>query len=152
MSRLGSSSNLFGNLYRDDIDRTTSVFNQNPTGRAGQAASFVAARPESPMAAVPYSQSAPDPRTALFQEQAAGAEPYSRSNPDPRAEVSRKFGAGVAGIWYGFGAEPYSRSNPDPKTLQGQIKAAEASRNAGGSGADPADLRSEEGSQSIKKR
>lgn len=44
MSRLGSSSNLFGNLYRDDRDRTTSVFNQNPTGRAGQAASFAAAQ------------------------------------------------------------------------------------------------------------
>ena len=44
MSRLGSASNLFGNLYRDDRDRTTSVFNQNPTGRAGQAASFAAAQ------------------------------------------------------------------------------------------------------------
>lgn len=37
-------------------------------------------------------------------------------------------------------AAPYSRSNPDPRTLMFQQQAAEASRNAGGSGADPANL------------
>ena len=44
MSRLSSSSNLFGSLYDPDRNRTSSVFNQNPTGRAGQAASFAAAQ------------------------------------------------------------------------------------------------------------
>jgi len=44
MSRLGGI-NLFGSLYDPEKNRrVTQVFNQNPTGRAGQAASFAAAQ------------------------------------------------------------------------------------------------------------
>lgn len=43
MSRIGSN-NLFGSLYDPDKARINAVFNQNPTGQAGQAASFAAAQ------------------------------------------------------------------------------------------------------------
>lgn len=43
MSRIGSG-NLFGSLYDPDKRRINAVFNQNPTGQAGQATSFAAAQ------------------------------------------------------------------------------------------------------------
>jgi hypothetical protein len=43
MSRIGAG-NLFGSLYDPNRDRINAVFNQNPTGQAGQATAFAAAQ------------------------------------------------------------------------------------------------------------
>lgn len=67
MSRL-SSSNLFGNLYDPDRNKTSAVFNQNPTGRSGQASSFAAAQ-----------QAARDKESRQRQEAMAAAEAQNQA-------------------------------------------------------------------------